>query len=265
LFLVAVVLLEGAVWMAAAAVRCRHGHAARSAEALPLGGHAWAGVTNLAQSPYLLGIGLFILLCAVTSTFLYFTELRLVAAEAESVGKRTVLFANINVWTQVATLIAQAFVAGRIMRYVGVGAGLALLPLYCAGGLAVLAATPTLGTYTLVNALFRAAQRGVTRPARETLFTVVSREDKYKAKSCLDTFVSRTGDAGGAQIERALTVPALGAVGLAAAVLPTVLVWTALAFILAAAQKRLASDDAPEETRDGPALSNEAEADRGAT
>jgi len=257
LFLVAIGLLEAAVWMAGVLVRVRGTRSVGSADARPLGGHAWAGVTKLVRSPYLLGIGLFIFLSAVTSTFLYFTELRLVAAAAGSVGKRTTLFANINVWTQVATLVAQAFVAGRIMRFVGVGAGLALLPLYCAGGLAVLAATPTLATYTLVNALFRAVQRGVARPARETLFTVVSREDKYKAKSCLDTFVSRSGDAGGAQFERALAVPALGAAGFAAAVLPAVLVWTALSFALAAAQSRAASGGGSNQRDDGRAFGDE--------
>jgi len=263
LFLVAIGLLESAVWMAAITARSRRGCAGRSVEATPLGGHAWAGVTRLARSPYLLGIGLFILLTAVTSTFLYFTELRLVSAAAESVGERTVLFANINVWTQVATLIAQAFIAGRIMRFVGVGAGLAMLPLYCGGGFAMLAASPTLGTYTLVNALFRAVQRGVTRPARETLFTVLSREDKYKAKSCLDTFVFRAGDAGGAQIERSSTALGVGAVGLATAFLPAVVAWIILAFVLAAAQTRLASRRASDENRDGPAWSNEGEGDAG--
>jgi AAA family ATP:ADP antiporter len=241
LFLVAIGLLEAAVWMAAAAARSRRGRTTRSAEARPLGGHAWAGLTRLVQSPYLLGIALFIFLSAVTSTFLYFTELRLVAATTESVAKRTVLFANINIWTQLATLLAQAFVAGRIMHVLGVGVGLAILPIYCAAGLAVLIATPTLGAYTLVNALFRAVQRGVTRPARETLFTVVNREDKYKAKSCLDTFVARTGDAGGAQLERLLAAPAMGAVGLAGAVLPAILAWMVLAFALAAMQSRLTS------------------------
>jgi hypothetical protein len=44
-------------------------------------------------------------------------------------------------------------------------------------------------------------QRGITRPARETLFTVVSREDKYKSKAVIDTFVYRTGDVVGAWTE----------------------------------------------------------------
>jgi len=239
LFLVAIGLLEAAVWMASVVAATRARHSARSTEARALGGHWLSGITSLVRSPYLLGIGLFIILTAVTSTFLYFTELRLVRGAAESVEQRAVLFANINVWTQVATLLAQVFVAGRIMRLVGVGTALALLPVCCTTGFMVVAAVPTLATYTLVNALFRAVQRGVTRPARETLFTVVNREDKYKAKSVLDTFVARAGDASGAQLERLLEALGLGVTGLAVTVLPIALCWATLSLLLGAAQSRL--------------------------
>ena len=51
------------------------------------------------------------------------------------------------------------------------------------------------------DAAFRAMQRAITRPARETLFTVVSREDKYKSKAFIDTFVYRGGDLLGAWTE----------------------------------------------------------------
>lgn len=40
----------------------------------------------------------------------------------------------------------------------------------------------------------------ITRPAREILFTVTTREDKYKAKVIIDTFVQRLGDAAAAGV-----------------------------------------------------------------
>jgi AAA family ATP:ADP antiporter len=197
-------------------------------------------VTVLRRSPYLLGIGFFVLLTGVVSTFLYFTELRIVESAAESVERRTSVFASINVWTQVATLVAQAFVAGRIMRFVGVGSALATLPLFSAGGFALLGAAPTLAVYTTIAALHKAIQHGITRPARETLFTVVSREDKYKAKPFLDIFAFRAGDAAGAQLESSLVASALGMTGLAAGVLPIALIWTALSLTLGIGQSRRA-------------------------
>ncbi|MHC4402476.1 MAG: hypothetical protein ACYTG0_22660 [Planctomycetota bacterium] len=83
----------------------------------------------------------------------------------------------------------------------------------------------------------------------------------YPQAASRNTFISRIGDAGGAQLERSLAVPALGAVGLAAAVLPAVLAWTALAFALAASQSRLASGVASNRDGHNPAELGGAEVD----
>jgi ATP:ADP antiporter, AAA family len=238
LFLIAIALIEGAVWMAAVVAKTRAGREGESIGDRPLGGRSLAGVIAPMRSPYMLGIGLFIVLSAVASTTLYFTELRIVEAAAESTEERTVLFANINLWTQLATLLAQAFIAGRVMRYLGVGVALGLLPLYSATALVILAANPTLATYTLINALYRAVQRGITRPARETLFTVLGREDKYKAKSLLDTLVCRIGDACGARIEPAVAALSSTAIMLSVAVVPVGLLWIVLSFRLGTVQAR---------------------------
>jgi AAA family ATP:ADP antiporter len=240
LFLLAMALLELAVWAAALAAHTRAGSAG-SAEARPIGGHALAGFTALLQSPYLLAVALLILTGAVVSTFFYFTGMRIVEAATTSVDERTVLFAQINLWTQVGTLVAQAFLAGRAMRLVGVGAALAALPLSAAAGFATLAAAPVLAVYMVVNTTYRAVQRGIARPAQETLFTVLQRADKYKAKPLLDTVGFRAGDASGAQIERLLAGLGLGLAGLALAVLPIALLWTALCLAVGAAQSRLAA------------------------
>ena len=92
------------------------------------------------------------------------------------------------------------------MRWAGVGGALIVLPVLAVGGFAVLAVAPTLAVFTIVNALFRAAQQGIAGPAQQTLFTVLDRQDKYKAKSFLDTFGYRAGDAMGAYLERALSL-----------------------------------------------------------
>jgi len=43
--------------------------------------------------------------------------------------------------------------------------------------------------------LRRVGEYALSKPAREVLFTVVSREEKYKAKNFIDTAISRAGDA----------------------------------------------------------------------
>ena len=238
LFLIAIVLIEAAVWMATVVARTRTASKGESIDVQPLGGRSLAGLVAILRSPYMLGIGLFIVLSAITSTTLYFTELRVVEAAAESTEQRAVLFANINLWTQLATLLAQAFIAGRVMRYLGVGTALAILPLYSATALVVLAANPTLAVYTLINAVYRAVQHGVTRPARETLFTVLDREDKYKSKPLLDTLVCRIGDACGARIEPAVAALSSSVITLGTAVVPVALLWIVLSFTLGAVQTR---------------------------
>ena len=46
-----------------------------------------------------------------------------------------------------------------------------------------------------VQVLRRAGDYAITRPAREMLYVVLGREEKYKAKSFVDTVVYRGGDA----------------------------------------------------------------------
>jgi AAA family ATP:ADP antiporter len=243
LFLVAVILLEAAVWTTKLVARTRSGQQGQSrSDECRIGGHSLRGITVLLRSPYLLTIGLFLMITAVVSTFLYFTELRIVEDTAESVHQRTVIFAYINVWTQVATLAAQAFIAGRIMRLMGVGTALAILPIYAVGGFVVLAFAPTLVIYTIIVSLHKAIQRGITRPARETLFTVVPREDKYKAKSFIDTFGFRTGDASGAQLEQVARAFGHGLTSVASATAVVAIGWCALGLWLGRSQARLAGD-----------------------
>jgi AAA family ATP:ADP antiporter len=245
LFLVAAVLLEAAVWTSKLVVRTRCGQQVRPpSDEQRIGGHSLRAITVLWRSPYLVEIALFLMMTAVVSTFLYFSELRIVKATAESIRGRTVMFACINVWTQVATLMAQAFIAGRIMRLTGVGTALAILPVYAVGGFAALAVAPTLVIYTIVASLHKAIQRGITRPARETLFTVVPREDKYKAKSFIDTFGFRTGDAAGAQLECIIRGLGHGVTSLACAMAVIAAVWSAIAFWLGRKQAELAESQA---------------------
>jgi ATP:ADP antiporter, AAA family len=214
----------------------------RSGDAV-IGGSAWGGFTALARSPYLLGVCGFVLITAILATFIYFTRLAMVAAMAEGTDARTGLFAQIDFWTQVATLLLQLLLAGHIMRKLGVATALALLPLTVALGFIGLVLTGTFAALILLEAAFRAVQRGLTRPAQETLFTVVRREEKYKAKAVIDTFVYRTGDVVGAWTEGLLGRLGGGLAALTSLVLPIAVVWLGLGFWLARGQLRRAAEN----------------------
>jgi AAA family ATP:ADP antiporter len=204
-----------------------------------IGGSAWAGFKAVFKSGYLAGIAGYVLLMTLMGTMLYFTRLQMVAALGDDTDLRTTVFANIDMITQLATLLIQAVIAGHLMKRIGVAATLALLPLTMALGFIGLAIVGSLAALIVFEATFRAIQRALTRPARETLYTVVSREDKYKSKAFIDTFVYRGGDVAGAQVEGALA--RLGLAALASVAVPLALMWAALGIWLGRMQSRLAA------------------------
>lgn len=215
------------------------GHGAAVTETV-IGGSAWAGFKAVFRSGYLAGIAAYVLAMTLMGTLLYFTRLQMVATLGQDTDLRTTLFANIDTLVQLATLVLQALVAGHLMKRIGVAATLALLPLVMALGFAGLAVAGSLAFLILFEAAFRAIQRALTRPARETLYTVVSREDKYKSKAFIDTFVYRGGDVAGAQLEGLLARLGLGLLALAGVAVPLALLWALLGLWLGRTQSRLA-------------------------
>ena len=211
--------------------------AARDGESHGLGGKAWAGLSRLFESPYLGGIGLMVLLFTVTSTLLYFEKLRIVEAVIADDDARTALFAKIEVAGQTLTVLLQLFLTGRLMRWLGVGVLLAVVPLISIVGFATLGLVPTLAVLTVFEATRRAGNFALSKPARETLFTVVPRADKYKAKAGIDTFVYRGGDTVGTGVDMGLAW--LG-VHVASAAIPIGVVALWIAGWLGIRQKRLA-------------------------
>lgn len=209
-----------------------------------IGGSSWEGLRAAFSSRYLLGISGFVLILAVMVTFLYLTRLSLVSVLEADTDRRTALLARIDFITQATTLVLQLVVTGHLMRRLGVAVTLALLPLTAALGFVGLAIAGSLVALVVFEAVFRAVQRAVMRPARETLFTVVPREDKYKAKSVIDTFVYRAGDVLGAGTEGVMAGLGLGLLGLASLGVPLALLWGLLGLWLGRTQSRMAGSGA---------------------
>jgi ATP:ADP antiporter, AAA family len=210
-----------------------------------IGGSAWQGFRAVARSPYLLGIAGYVMILALLVTFVYFTRLQMVAALGDDVDMRTGILGRIDFATQAATLVLQLIIAGHLMRRFGVAITLAITPVVVALGFIGLAIVGTLAALVIFDATFRATQRAIMRPARETLFTVVSLEDKYKAKAFIDTFVYRGGDAIGAPTEGLLGRLGMGLAGLASAAVPLALVWAGLGLWLGRSQQKIAAAGPP--------------------
>ena len=248
LILVSIVMLELAVL---AVVRFpvrddsgRNANAGSSGVAtrdVAIGGSIWAGFTHIVRSPYLAAIALFLILFTMGSTFLYFTQSEIVGREYPDRESRTAVLAKIELAVQVLTIVVQAFLTGRIIRWIGLGLTLALLPLLTMIGFGTLAAMPVFATLAVFIVLRRGLNFALTNPAMEALFTVVSREDKYKAKSFIETFVYRAGDQIGAWTYGGLVAVGLGLVGISMAAVPMAAVWLMLGVWLGRKQSELAA------------------------
>jgi AAA family ATP:ADP antiporter len=189
----AALLLEGAVACALRTARCAW--RAPGEDAACSGGGTVRWLRDAVASPFFLAVCAYLVLFTFTSTFLYLEQARIVKASLPDTAARAALFARMDLAVNALTLALQLFVVGRALRAVGIATALAVLPAMTFGCFAALRVAPVLGVLVVCQVARRTLDFAVTKPAREVLFTVVRPEDKYKAKSFIDTFVYRSGDA----------------------------------------------------------------------
>jgi AAA family ATP:ADP antiporter len=230
LLLAAALLLELAVFSVhrlARVSRAMYTVQARPAreENAVVGGGVFAGLTNVLRSPYLLNICLYMFLYTILSTFLYFQQAAIVDRSFTDRAARTAFFAEVDLAVNMLTVGAQFFLTGAVMRRIGVAMTLTLVPALTVFGFAWLALVPSVVVAVVFIVLRRAGNFAFARPSREVLFTVVSREDKYKSKSFIDTVVYRFGDQTGAWSAGALTWLNFGISGIAWAAVPLAAIW----------------------------------------
>ncbi len=267
LILISVVLLEFAVWCVHALSRRSatagrsspeesgirvgglpetepgRGYTAAAAEPSaeePIGGGVLAGIIRVFRSPYLLGICAYMLLYTIIATFLYFQQTAIVEETITDRAVRTAFFAKIDLAVNVLAIFTQAFLTGRFIKWLGVAVTLAILPAICVLGFTGLGLWPFLGVLVVFQTLRRAGNYAVARPTREVLYTVVTREEKYKAKNFIDTFVYRGGDQVGAWFYGGMLWLGVGMSALAFLAVPLCGVWLAVGYWLGRQQEVLA-------------------------
>jgi AAA family ATP:ADP antiporter len=199
----------------------------------PLGGTAWAGFKQVTSSPYLVLIAVFVFLLTWISTFLYLEQAALVKKTFATPDERTAFFGQIDFWVQVVSLTLQTLLFSRLFKWFGFRTLLVSMPVLMAIGYAAFALSPTFAVFVAVMMVRRIGEYGITRPCRDMLWTTVPREQKYKAKSLIDTFVYRGGDAISASLHKVLTTAAgFGTSGIAWFGAITAIVWGLVALAL---------------------------------
>lgn len=208
----------------------------------PLGGTILAGLKAALTSPFLLAICGYLLCYTALSTALYFEQIAIVREAVPVQAERTRLFAGIDLLVNSLTLVLQLFAFSRLSAALGPAWLLALMPMVSVGGFLWLGATPTLAALVAFGVLRRVGEFAVSKPAREALFTIVPREERYKAKNFIDTVVYRGGDALAGWAFGALPGLAFVAAGIAG-------VWAGLGFWLGNRMRRWTGDGARSSAR----------------
>ncbi|CAI0431342.1 unnamed protein product [Linum tenue] len=153
------------------------------------------GLWLILSSTYLQYVSLFLWLSAVVSSFFYFQKVTVIALTiTTSIGRRR-MFAQINSFIAVFILAGQLTLTGRILTLAGVTIAICSAPVVAFSNLIAVAVWPSWMVVAICETLRKVVSYVVTRPGRELLFTVVSQDEKYKAKVCIDVIVQRLGDA----------------------------------------------------------------------
>jgi len=194
-------------------------------------GNPFAGFTEFVRNPFLLGIGVFIFLYTTIGSFAYFEIKNLL--ENLDRDARAQIWAGINLTVNTLTIATAMFATGRIASRFGLAKTLALVPLIVAVGFLAVAVNPMLAVVVVSWVVLKAGNYAITRPGREMLYTLVNREDRFKAKPVIDIVVYRGGDTLASWAFAGLTAAVgLGLGGVAAVGAVIAVVWAVVGFYL---------------------------------
>lgn len=240
LLLLAVVPLEAASWLAWALDRRanRQRGTLNCEPEAQIGGSAWSGIGPVFRSPYLRRIALWLVLMTFASTILYFVQAHLVGEAFGDRGVRRAFLARIDFAVNAITISTQALLTAHIIRRLGIGLTLSMLPAVALLGFAALGMFPLMAVLVGVRVLYDSGRHALAKPAREVLFTLVSREERYKSKAFIDAAVYRGGDLVSGWIYAGLAAIGLSAGAIALVAAPLAAVWVAIGVQLGRAEER---------------------------
>ncbi len=246
--------------------RSRPGDEERHLRGPPTAADTWRGVKLVGTNPYLRTIASYTFLYGLIGTFLYFQQGHLVESGIPNRDDRTRYFGIVDTVAQSMTGLIQIFFTGRLIKRFGITFALNTQPVIALVGWIALACTmlfgpslfapgsrlagltPELCVLVVVQVLLRASNFATARPARESLYTVVGREMKYKSKSFIDTFVYRFADATGGWTFAGLQWAGLALPAIAVVTIPLTGVWILVGRALGRRQRELVAESSAAET-----------------
>ena len=248
LLIAAAILLELAVFCVYRLERAAIAHAGAQAEPKRVGGSAFAALPELMRSPYLIGVGAWVSLLSFCATIVYFEQANIIAAAVHDRDTQTRIFAAIDLAVNLLSLATQVFITGQVLKRFGTGIAAGALPGVYVVGFAALFVAPTLAVVVTLQVVQRWMNFAIANPARQVFFTVLNREEKYKAKNLIDVVIYRGSDALYGWVFDSLQALGLKLGAIALVALPVAAGWLVLSAVLGRAQERRAAlNDANEE------------------
>jgi AAA family ATP:ADP antiporter len=159
-----------------------------------MGGSVLAGLKLVWSDPLLRALAVLMFFGVGVGTLLYNEQAAIARRFFTEDAARTAYYANIDLAVNVLTIFVQVFLTRWLMRRYGIAPLLLLPAIAILIGFSALAASPLPVLVAVVQVMTRAGEFSLAKPARETLYTRVSRESRYKAKAVIDTVVYRGGD-----------------------------------------------------------------------
>ncbi|HKS86318.1 MAG TPA: MFS transporter [Pseudolabrys sp.] len=237
LMIAAAIFLEVAIFCVYRLERAAAVHRGPGQTKNNIGGSAFAAIPEVVRSPYMLGVAAWVALLSYAATIIYFEQANIVAAAVKTAGLQTRIFASIDLAVSILALITQLLLTGQLLKRIGTGVAAAALPAVYIIGFAVLAAMPTLIVVVTIQVVQRWMNFAIANPARQIFFTVVTREEKYKAKNLIDVVVYRGADAVSGWIFDSMQAFSLKLGTIALCSLPVVAGWFILSVGLGRAQE----------------------------
>jgi ATP:ADP antiporter, AAA family len=239
LLIAAAAFLEAAVFCVHRVERVANAPTDLDPRRLRVGGSALAALPELIRSPYLMGVAIWVSLLSFGATIAYFAQANIVSTTIHDAATQTRLFAGIDLAVGLLSLATQIFATGRFLRRFGTGISAAALPVVYVVGFVAVAIAPILSVVVTLQVAQRWMNFAIANPARQVFFTVVGREEKYKAKNLIDVVIYRGSDALYGWLYDSLQALGLKLGAIALCALPVVAGWLILSTALGQAQERL--------------------------
>jgi ATP:ADP antiporter, AAA family len=169
-----------------------------------IGGSMMAGFKAVLRDPLMRAFAL-LMFCGVgVGTLLYNEQAAIAKAAYPDAALRTEFFANIDLAINIVSITIQLLLTRFLLTRFGVAKVLLIPAVFITLGFAVISGSPLPFLIAVVQVMTRAGEFSIGKPARETIYTRVDRETRYKTKAFIDTAVYRGGDLSFAWIHKAV-------------------------------------------------------------